>query len=311
MEVIHDIKNFSKDKHPNIVMAIGNFDGVHLGHQFILKKVVKRAKTIKGTSLIFTFPVHPLNVLKEKGLRPQLTTLSQKLNLFRSAGMNICLLADFNRAFAGLPPLKFARQIIRERLQAKEIFIGENYRFGKGRKGSIKDFKKWGRKLGFKVKALPLFRLKKEPVSSTRIRELLKEGDIRSAGKLLGRPYTILGEVVRGSKRGISLGFPTANITPALNLILKDGIYAVEVEERENLYRGLLNLGRRPTFHEQKRILEVYLFNYSGDLYGRELSVKILRRLRGELKFNSPHDLINQIRFDIKKAKEFFTTAHC
>ena len=306
MEVVQSLENFSKDTYPNIVMAIGNFDGVHLGHQFIIKKVVKRAKTIKGTNLIFTFPVHPANVLNEKGLRPQLTTLSQKLNLFRSAGVDICLLADFNREFAGLPPFKFARQVLHERLRVKEIFIGENCHFGKGQKGNIRDLKNWQKRLGFRVKTVPLFQLKKETVSSTRIRKLIKAGNVRDAGKLLGRPYTILGEVFRGSKRGISLGFPTANITPGLNLILKDGIYAVEVEERKNLYRGLLNLGRRPTFHEQKRILEVYLFNYSGNLYGQELSVKVLHHLRSEVKFSSPHDLINQIRVDIKTAKKFF-----
>jgi len=306
MQIIRGIKNFPKAHHPGIIMGVGNFDGVHLGHQFIIKKIVKRAKTLRGTSLIFTFPVHPLNVLKEKGMRPQLTTLSQKLNLFHALGVDICLLADFNREFAGLSPFQFAREVLKETLGIKEIFIGENYRFGKGRRGNISHLKKWGIKLGFKVKVSPLFKSKKQIISSTRIRELIKEGDVQAASSFLGTPYTISGQVVRGSRRGIALGFPTANIESYLDLILKNGIYAVEAEVQGKVYRGLLNLGRRPTFHEHQRIIEVYLFNFSGNLYGRELSVQVFRRLRGELKFSSRHALINQIKDDIKKAKEYF-----
>jgi len=307
MEIIQDLKNFNKDKYPILIMGIGNFDGVHLGHQFIIKKIVKRARTLKGKSLIFTFPVHPLNVLKEKGLRPQLTTLSQKLNLFRFLDVNICLLADFNREFAEISPFNFARKVLKDILGVKEVFLGENYRFGKNRRGNIENLKRWSKRLAFKVKALPLFKFKKKLVNSTGIRELIKNGDIEGATLLLGRPYIISGEVIKGSNRGISLGFPTANISSYLNLILKDGIYIVEVEKQGKTYHGLLNLGRRPTFEEHKRVVEIYLFNFTGNLYGEELSIKVLLRLRDELKFSSKHALINQIREDVKQAKAFFS----
>lgn len=306
MEIICGVKHFSKDKYPGIVIGIGNFDGVHSGHKFIIQKIVKRAKATHRKSLIFTFPVHPLNVLKEKGWPLPLTTLSQKLILFCSLGVDICLLEDFNQEFAERAPYKFVREILKESLGVKEIFIGENYRFGRGRRGKIKDLIKWGKRWGFKVRVLPLIQIKKELVSSTRIRELIKAGQVASASQLLGRPYTISGQVVKGRQRGISLGFPTANIEPNLSLILKDGVYVVEIEENGKNYRGLLNLGKRPTFDEHKRILEVHLFNYSGSLYGQEVWIKVLQRLRDELKFDSSLALINQIREDIKEAKEFF-----
>ncbi len=306
MEIIHGFKNFHKEASPVLVMGIGNFDGVHLGHQYMIKNIVRRARKKKGKSLIFTFPVHPLNVLKEKGMRPQLTTLSQKLSLFSSLGIDICLLVDFNRDLAELSPFYFARKVLGDILGVKEIIIGENYHFGRGRKGDAGNLKKWGKKLGFKVTILPLFKYKKKAVSSTMIREFLKTGDVKNASMFLGRPYVISGVVEKGSQRGESLGFPTANISPSLNLILKDGVYIIKVKKNKTVYHGLLNLGKRPTFKEHKRTIEIFLFNFTGNLYNEELSVEIIRRLRDEIRFSSKHALINQILMDIKQAKAFF-----
>ena len=302
MRIIRSFSNLQKH-FPNPVLTLGNFDGVHLGHQAIFNQVVTRAREIKGTSIAFTFEPHPLKVIAPERSPRLLNTFHGKMRLLERAGIEIVICAHFTRVFADQNPADFARTILHESIGVREIYVGYDYAFGKGREGSIESLKKMGLEFGFNVGIVDAVRVRDIVVSSSVIRDYLLSGAVSEAAELLGRHYTIEGEVVHGAQRGKGLGFPTANIKTPNELIPGIGVYAVRVSLEGHLRRGVASIGIRPTFDAGPVSIEVYLLDFEGDLYGQQLEVAFVKRIRGEEKFPDAEALVRQIRKDVQDAE--------
>lgn len=303
MRIIRGIKNYT-EKLPKPVLTLGNFDGVHLGHQAIFKKVVERAKEIKGTSIAFTFEPHPLKVLAPERSPLLLNTFHSKIRLFEAAGIEVVLCANFTRAFADQHPEDFARDVLHKLIGVKEIYVGYDYAFGRGREGSIESLKKMGETYGFGMGVIDPVRMNGVVVSSSVVRDLLANGRVEEAAQLLGRNYSIEGEVVHGSHRGHTLGFPTANLKTANEMIPGFGVYAVLAHVDCRTFKGVASIGIRPTFNNGPVSIEVYLFEFAQDIYGKEMEVAFVKRLRGEEKFPNAEALVKQIRKDVQQAQD-------
>ena len=303
MRIVRGIKNFT-ERLPNPVLTLGNFDGVHLGHQAIFRKVVERAREIGGTSVAFTFEPHPLKVLSPERSPQLLNTFHGKLRLFETAGIEVVICANFTRAFADQHPEDFAREVLHKQIGVKEVYVGYDYAFGKGREGSIESLKRMGQTYGFKVGVIEPVQVDGVVVSSSTIRDLITGGRVEEGARLLGRHYTIEGEVVHGSHLGHTLGFPTANIKSANELIPAFGVYAVLARVEGRMFKGVASIGIRPTFDGGPVSMEVFLFEFSEDLYGKEMEVAFVKRLRGEEKFSDVEALVRQIQKDVQKARE-------
>jgi riboflavin kinase/FMN adenylyltransferase len=286
------------------VVAIGNFDGLHLGHQRILRFLVEKARERRLISLVLTFSPHPERVLETNPVA-MIQTLEQRLAGLRSAGVRAVLLASFDQAFARLTSAEFIGRVVVSSLSAKELVVGENFRFGRDRQGDVDDLRRFGQRLGFAVSPIAPAIRNGEVVSSSLIRHLLDEGRISAANVLLGRPYEIVGRVVRGAGRGRGLGFPTANIqTP--NEILPQGVYLTEAEIVGRYYPSLTNIGHRPTFGGGRLQVETHVFDFQGTLYHRRIGLRFLRKLREEKKHPDPEGLVTQVREDIGIARAYF-----
>jgi riboflavin kinase/FMN adenylyltransferase len=303
MRIIRGIKNYT-DTLTNPVLTLGNFDGVHLGHQAIFKKVVEQAKELRGTSVAFTFEPHPLKVLAPERSPLLLNTFHGKMRLFEEAGIDVVVCANFTRTFADQHPEDFARDVLHKLIQVKEVFVGYDYAFGKGREGSIASLKEMGKTYGFAVGVIEPVVIEGRVVSSSIVRELLANGQVQEAARLLGRRYSIEGEVVHGSHRGHTLGFPTANLKTPNEVIPGFGVYAVLATVDCRSFSGVASIGIRPTFDSGPVSIEVYLFNFDEDIYGKEMEVAFVERLRGEEKFSDAEALIRQIRKDVQDARE-------
>jgi len=286
------------------VLTLGNFDGVHLGHQAIFKKVVERAREISGTSVAFTFEPHPLKVLSPDRSPQLLNTFHGKLRLFEAAGIEVVICANFTRVFADQHPEDFAREVLHKQIGVKEVYVGYDYAFGKGREGSIESLKRMGQTHGFKVGVIEPVQVDGVVVSSSTIRDLITSGRVEEGARLLGRHYTIEGEVVHGSHRGHTLGFPTANIKSNNELIPAFGVYAVLARVQGRTLKGVASIGIRPTFDGGPVSMEVFLFEFGEDLYGKEMEVAFVKRLRGEEKFPDVEALVHQIQEDVQNARE-------
>lgn len=286
------------------VVAIGNFDGLHLGHQKILKALVSKARKMGLPSVVLTFSPHPERVLE--GARVgMIQTLEQRLAGIRAAGPDAALIAAFDRSFASLTAAEFAERVIASSLRAKTVVVGENFRFGKSREGDVSELRRLGRRLGFAVVPVPSALKNGRVVSSSLIRRLLHEGRIAAANALLGRPYEIIGRVERGSGRGRELGFPTANVQP-LNEILPEGVFITAADVQDRSYPSLTNIGRRPTFGAGRLQVEVHLLGFRGPLYRRRLILRFLRKIRDEKRFDEPEGLVRQVQRDVRTARSFF-----
>ena len=302
MRIVRGLKNFT-ERLPSPVLTLGNFDGVHLGHQAIFRKVVLRAQELGGTSVAFTFEPHPLKVLAPERSPKLLNTFHGKMKLLETAGIDVVICANFTRAFADQNPEDFAREVLHEKIGVREVYVGYDYAFGKDREGSIDSLKRAGRIYGFMVGVIEAVQVNDVVVSSSTIRELIAIGKVEDADGLLGRHYAIEGDVVRGAQRGQQLGFPTANLKTANELIPGFGVYAVIASVDGCLYRGVASIGVRPTFDSGPVSVEVYLFNFQGNLYGKHMDVSFIKHLRGELKFPDAEALVRQIRQDVEDAK--------
>ncbi len=291
------------ERFPNPVLTLGNFDGVHLGHQAIFRKVIERAREINGTSIVFTFEPHPLKVLAPERSPRMLNTFHGKMKLLAAAGIDIVICANFTRTFAEQHPEDFARDILFKQIGVREVYVGYDYAFGKGREGSIESLKGMGRTFGFEVGIVEAIQLNNVVVSSSVIRDLISNGSVEEASGLLGRMYSIEGEVVHGSHRGQELGFPTANLKVVNELIPSYGVYAVLVQVENQTIKGVASIGIRPTFDAGPVSIEVYLFDFHEGLYGKEMEVAFVKRLRGEEKFPSADALVRQIRKDVQDAQ--------
>ena len=308
MEIIRGLEALNKS-YPNTVLTIGNFDGVHLGHQKIILEVLKRSEEIKGTSMAVTFEPHPMKVLAPEREIRILTTLEEKAKLIEEMGVNVLLCINFNKEFANLLPDDFIEDVLVKKINAKEIIVGTNYAFGKNKKGTVELLKRRGKKYGFRVKAVSNVRVYGNIVSSSSIRSLLLKGAVYDTSTFLGRAYSIEGSVIKGKGRGKNLlNIPTANITTPVEIAPKEGVYAVRVGFNNSIYEGVANIGKNPTFGNTDVSYEVHLLNFSGDLLGEDIRIFFIDRLRGEQLFPDILSLEKQIRNDIERAREILST---
>jgi riboflavin kinase/FMN adenylyltransferase len=303
MRIVRGIKNFN-ERLQNPVLTLGNFDGVHLGHQAIFNKVIERAHKINGTSIVFTFEPHPLKVLTPERSPRLLNTFHGKMKLLAEAGIDVVICANFTRVFAEQHPDDFARDVLHTQLGVREVYVGYDYAFGKGREGSIESLKGMGRSYGFEVGIVEAVRVNNIVVSSSVIRDLISGGRLEEAASLLGREYVLEGEVVHGAHRGRALGFPTANVHAANELLPGYGVYAVRSFIEGRWIDGVASIGVRPTFGTGPVSIEVFLFDFNGDLYGKHIDVAFLKQLRQEKRFPNVDALVSQMHEDVGEAKK-------
>jgi riboflavin kinase/FMN adenylyltransferase len=287
------------------VVALGTFDGVHLGHRAILGTAVDRARTLGIPAVACTFDPHPMEVLQPGRAPLPITTLDERLELIAAAGIDGTVVIEFTHEVAGIEPEAFVSDVLVSRLRAREIVVGFNHRFGRGARGNAELLGKLGERLGFRTHVVPPYSIGGIAVSSTAVRAALAAGDVERAAALLGRPYAITGEVVRGAGRGRGLGFPTANVRPARPTLARTGVYACRVDllDGGGPHRAVVNVGVRPTFGETDLAIEAHVLDFSGDLYGRPLRVAFLRRIRDERRFPSVEALRVQIADDVRAAR--------
>lgn len=306
MELIHGLHNL-RPRHRGCVATIGNFDGVHLGHQAVLGQLAERGAELGLPTVVITFEPHPREFFARGGVPPRLSRFREKVQALRrfSVARVVCL--RFNQALADMPASTFIQSLLVEGLAVRYLVVGDDFRFGRGREGDFAMLHAAGAGHGFQVAAMHTVTVDGMRVSSTRIREALVQDDLVSAEKLLGRPYRMCGRVVHGDERGRTIGFPTANIHLHRNSSPVSGVYAVEVFglEKEPL-TGVANVGTRPTVGGTESRLEVHLLDFEGDIYGRYVHVDFLRKLRPECRFESLEELVVQIRKDVTAARAFY-----
>ncbi len=287
-------------------LTIGNFDGVHLGHQALFRKVVELAGSRNGDKVALTFHPHPMKVLRPDNPPKLICTLEQKIELIMAAGIEHLICLPFTRQLASTPASQFVREILFNTIGVEDLVIGYDYACGKGREGDISFLKAIGQELGFQVHVIPPVKIDGIIVSSTAIREFVKKGNMKMVRRMLGRFYQIRGVVQKGKRRGGPVvGFPTANL--AINpedLCPKPGVYAVQVIHADKLYNGVVNIGFNPTFGDGKLGAEVHIFDFNKEIYGHEIKVNIVERIRDEKRFSGASELAEQIRADIQKAKQ-------
>ncbi len=325
MQILTEIKQSRPDSKRPLILGLGNFDGLHLGHQALVRPVIREAARCKGIPALMTFRSHPQHVLRPSVKKPLLVSGPYKLFLFAQAGIKVCFWLDFTQKFAKTDPVLFVREWLLEKLGVREVCMGYNARFGRDRKGDGALMGLLSRELGFTFSQIPPVKAAGETVSSSRIRSLVDEGRLKEAHACLGRPFSLLGRVVHGAGRGKSLGFPTANLELGSTVLPPRGVYPVWVRRIKGLeirqtspkeqtiqprasswIKGVLNLGFRPTFEKTKKALhvEVFLLDYKGqDLYGESLEVVFCERLREEKAFSSAPALGRQIRTDCRRAR--------
>ncbi|GJQ33677.1 MAG: riboflavin biosynthesis protein [Ignavibacteriaceae bacterium] len=299
MKIYRDLKELERSD--NTIITVGTFDGVHLGHQILLDILKNRAKETGGRSLLITFDPHPRQVVFKGGDIRLLTSIDEKLRILESLGIDEVFIINFTLEFSELDAESFFTRYIIEGTGIGEIIVGYDHRFGKGRSGDENFIRKLSEKFGFKVTYVEAVMQNQTNISSTQVRKLLAEGNVKAAAELLGRDYEIFGEVIHGDKRGRELGYPTANLECDSDnkLLPANGVYAVMVELDGNNFKGVLNVGRRPTFNLKDLAVEVHLIDFAGhDLYEKTLRVKFIDRIRGEMRFIAKSDLVEQIQKD-------------
>ena len=305
MHVIHSAQDISSRLSRSAV-AIGNFDGVHLGHQKLISQLVSYASAGNLAPVILTFYPHPVEVLRPGTKLERLTSTSEKLGFFESLGVEFTLVQSFSSEIAKLSPAAFFQRYLIETLKASAIHVGDGFVFGKGRAGNTEILKKLCESAKVELNLEPPFEFEGEKVSSTLIRHLLIEGNVEKAERLLSRPYLISGPVLHGDNRGVHLGFPTANIHfPAEKVLPKNGVYVTRATWQKQAFLSVTNVGVRPTFHEQEvsPTVETHLIDFTASLYDEFLQLEFLSRLRDEKKFESKEALISQIKSDVQFAR--------
>ncbi len=308
MRLFHGTEN-AEIQRPT-VLTLGVFDGLHLGHQLIMKTVVERARATNAVPTVITFEPHPRAVLHPQSAPPLLQTLDQKIEAMGAFGIEQTIVIHFDQAFSQIRAEDFLRDVVVDRLQAKEVYLGRGFFVGHNREGNIDLLRRVSERLGFFADEVPEVRLRGRRIGSTRIRELLLEGRVNLARRMLGRPYGVEGPVVRGAARGQGIGFPTANLHPHNRVIPKRGVYVTATLLEGQWRRSVTNIGMRPTFGDATEpSVETFVMNWSGDLYGDVVRVRFLHRLRDEKKFASVDELKDQINSDVACAERFFERA--
>lgn len=304
MKIVRNIDQI-KSKYINPCVTIGNFDGVHLGHQHLFDVVQQRARRKRGTSIAVTFEPHPLQILKPGGIK-LISTVEQKIELIELSGIDVLVIIPFNQQFAATTAESFVDDILIERIGLCHLFVGYDYAFGKGRAGNIEFLQKQGEEKGFSVTVIEAFYKKEVIVSSTKVRELVALGKMEETSELLGRYYQIRGVVQRGKQRGSrEIGYPTANLHVSEDdLVPRRGVYVCQVVSDNVCYGGVINIGYNPTFSEQTLVAETHIFDFNRDIYGKPIKVNLIKFLRGEEKYNSVDELSRQISIDVAQAKQ-------
>lgn len=302
MQVVRDLDTL-KEPPCRTVLTIGNFDGVHLGHREIFRRVVEKARALKGAAVVVTFEPHPLHMLAPGQAPRRLNTAEEKVRLLAASCIDLLVVLNFDRHLAEMSAEAFVRDLLVDKLGVKHLIIGYDYAFGRNRQGNAAFLKEKSREYGFTLEVLEPVRDELQVHSSTAIREILKDGRVADAVQVLGRNYTLDGVVVHGDGRGRKLGFATANLSTEKELLPCDGVYAVKVKWRDQYYDGVINIGHRPTFSGGKTTLEIHLLDFQGDLYAERLRIYFVDRLRGEQKFDSVETLQKAVLKDIEQAR--------
>ena len=289
------------------VLTLGVFDGLHLGHQLIMRTVVERARETGAIPTVITFDPHPRAVLHPESAPPLLQTLDQKVEGFGVLGIEQAIVIHFDEAFSQIRAEDFLRDVVKDRLHAKEVYLGRGFAFGYNREGNIELLRRVSAELGFLADEVPEMQFRSQRVSSSKVRKLLSEGRVNLARRLLGRPYGVEGPVERGAERGATLGFPTANVHPHNRVIPRNGVYVTGTLIDGQWRRSVTNVGVRPTFTaDTEPSVETFVINWAGDLYGDVVRVRFLHRLRDERKFASLEELKAQIDKDVMRAESYF-----
>ncbi len=311
MQLFSDLQSLRPARVGGVCMSVGVFDGVHRGHQLLLNHAARRAGELGIKSLALTFRAHPLTLLAPPYAPRFLTTPEQKIRLIEQCGADLCMMVDFTAEFAGITAQRFLEEIVLEGCRARSITCGPDFRFGHKGVGDVKLLRAFCGARDIELDVLETLSDDRAPVRSTRVRQSIQDGRLDLTVRLLGRPYSVTGLVIKGDARGQTIGFPTANLDPPVNqLIPGDGVYAVRVvldeEGPGGHYDGMLNIGVRPTFENKRRAIEAHLFDFQGDLYGRELTVTFISKMREERRFESVEALIEQLRADEAACRALF-----
>ena len=305
MKTFYSLHSFLKAEPPSkrFVITIGVFDGVHRAHQRIIKKLVKKAKARRLSSALITFNPHPANALSSSKKVPQLTSLEHRLRLLEGMGVDYVIVLRFSEEFARMSAADFIQKII-GKIPAHEVIVGSNFFFGRKKRGSLKDLKRFSAIYGYKVDSVRTLKSSGRAISSTWIRGLILEGRLKRASKLLSRPVAVLGTVIKGSKRGRILGYRTANIDPHHEAIPPSGVYAVKIRLGNRVYNGILNIGIRPTFGspDTEPTIEAHIFGFNKRIYGRDLEIAFVRKIREEKRFENMERLRRAIERDEERA---------
>ena len=308
MDIYQGLNN--TDKYQNVVIALGNFDGVHLGHRELIKRTIEIAKLENGTPAVFTFDPHPMKVLQPDGCPPMLLTKEDKIRVLADLGVKLLIILPFSDSISNLSPEQFVKDILVEKLKVKAVVVGYNYNFGYKGAGDAYMLITLAEKCRFLTVVVEPVKCGDQEVSSTLVRQLLLAGNVADAARFLGyRPF-VASWVVTGDQRGRQIGFPTANINlPEDVLFPATGVYAVKVEVLGRWYGGVANIGVKPTFNlNQPKNLEVHLFDFAEDIYGCKIKVEFISRIRREREFSSADELVKQIKTDLYKAQEIFAS---
>ncbi len=288
------------------LVTLGNFDGVHRGHEWVIRQALERSRRSGRPALLVTFHPHPLKVVRPASAPPLLQTHQEKMARFEALGVEHVLVIPFTPEFACIPAATFVREILRDRLGASAVYVGNNFNFGSGREGNRDLLREMGRDMGFEVPEVPDFMVLGSPVSSSRIRRAVKSGEVELARELLGRPFAVTGVVVHGDSRGASLGYPTANLETQAELLPADGVYVTRACVDSGEKDAVTNVGSRPTFRGAAFAIETHFLLPAGDLYGHPMEIRFLARLRPEVRFHSVEQLRKQIAADVARARKYF-----
>jgi len=306
MDVLTSLSQVTK-QYPNPVIAIGIFDGLHRGHQRVINRVIKQAHQCCGTAVVMTFNPHPLHVLKPQKKLPLITSLELREKLLMNMGIQVCWFVRFTQNFAKISPSRFIEQYLIKRMPPHTVIVGDDFRFGRNRDGTLNLFKKAGQKYNFSVQTVTTTRGERKNISSTEIRQHILDGKLKEASRLLGRPFAIQGKVVHGESLGRKLGFPTANIKRQRQVTPAPGVYVVHVQLNNQMYPAMAYVGRRPSIKLNAQLnIEVNIFDFNYDIYGEEITIFFHKKIRDEKKFDSRQALVQNINSDEEKARRWF-----
>ena len=301
MRIFDNLKSYSSEKES--ILTIGTFDGVHIGHNKILKRLIQDSKKNNLSSLVMTFFPHPRMILNKSHEIKMIDTIDEKINLLEKTGLDNLIIHPFDNNFSKIRAKEFVEEILVKKLKIKEIIIGYDHKFGKDREASVEDLKKFGKDYMFTVKEIPAQEIDSIAISSTKIRNAILNGEIEKCNKFLGRNFILTGKVVYGDGLGKKIDFPTANIEikETYKIIPKNGVYLVKPKINSNTYFGMMNIGIRPTVGGTNKSLEIHFFNFKDNIYGKNVSIEIIKKIRDEEKFSS----IDQLKIQLKKDEQF------